>query len=147
MKNSLTGSIIVAFLALCGCNDLSRPGGPGATKSQPGRPTTGETEDTFTLTVPRLATTLHQGETKDVEVGIDRGKTFDGDVKLEVVQRPEGVTIESPGPIIKHGDTSAKLTLKAADDAALGDFTVKVTGHPARGADSTAALKIAVVQK
>ena len=57
------------------------------------------------------------------------------------------MTIDSANPVIKHGDTEAKLTFKAADDAALGDFTVKVTGHPTKGADASNEIKITVAKK
>ena len=51
-------------------------------------------------------------------------------------------------PVIKHGDAEASLVLKVADDAALGDFTVKVGGHSAGGGvDSSNDLKLTVAQK
>ncbi len=40
------------------------------------------------------------------------------------------MTIEPSGSVIKHGETETKVTFKAAADSALGDFTIKVTGHP-----------------
>jgi len=94
-----------------------------------------------------MSTTLHQGETKDVAIGIERGKNFDGDVTLEFADGPQGVTLDSANPLIKHGDTEAKVTLKAQGDASLGDFTIKVTGHPTKGADATNQLGITVVKK
>jgi hypothetical protein len=33
------------------------------------------------------------------------------------------------------------------DDASLGDFTIKVTGHPTKGADATNEFKITVAEK
>ncbi len=63
------------------------------------------------------------------------------------VDGPQGVTLDSANPVIKHGDTEAKVTLKARDDAALGDFTIKVTGHPSKGADATNHLRITVAKK
>jgi hypothetical protein len=97
--------------------------------------------------VPRLSTSLYQGETKEVAIGIERGKNFEGDVRFEFADGPEGVTVESSSPIIKHGDSAAKVTLNAAADASLGGFTVKVTGHPTEGPDSTSELKITVAKK
>jgi len=94
-----------------------------------------------------MSTTLHQGETKEVAIGIERGINFEGDVTLNFADGPEGVTIESASPIIKHGDTAAKVTLKATTDASLGDFTVKVTGHPTKGPDATNEFKITVAKK
>jgi hypothetical protein len=56
--------------------------------------------------------------------------------------------VETSDPVIKHGSTGVTLLLKAAGDAALGDFTVKVTGHTASsGADFTQEFKITVAQK
>ena len=40
-----------------------------------------------------------------------------------------------------------KVTLKAQEDASLGNFTINVTGHPAKGADATSQLKITVAKK
>ena len=60
-----------------------------------------------------MSTTLHQGETKDVSIGIERGKNFDEDVTLKFADGPEGVTLDSASPVIKHGDTETKVTLKA----------------------------------
>jgi hypothetical protein len=116
---------------------------PGAIRARRGSITNpprstpyGEAEKTFKLSVPRTSTTLHQGETKEVAIGIERGKNFEGDVTLKFAGGPEGVTIESASPTIKHGDTEAKATLKATADASLGDFTVKVR-HPIKGPDAT----------
>jgi hypothetical protein len=110
-------------------------------------PLYGEADDTFNLSVPFLSTTLKQGETKAVSMGIKRGKNFDQDVGLKFDGLPKGVTLDPASPVIKHGDTEAKLTLKAADDASLGDFTVKVTGHPTKGPDASTEFKITVDKK
>jgi hypothetical protein len=61
---------------------------------------------------------------------------------------PQGVTLETENPVIKEGDTDAALMLKAAPDAALGDFTFKVTGHTkSSGADFTEEVNLTVAQK
>ena len=122
------------------------PGGPGVTGPRQNQPAYGAAAKTLNLSVPRSSTTVHQGETKEVSIGIERGTNFEGDVTFEFAQGPEGVTIESAKPIIKHGETTAKVTLKATADASLGDFTVKVTGHPIKGADATSEFKITVAK-
>ena len=94
-----------------------------------------------------MSITIHQGETKDASIGIERGKNFDEDVTLAFADGPQGVTLSAASPVIKHGDTEAKVTVKALADASLGDFTIKVTGHPAKGADATTDLKITVAKK
>jgi hypothetical protein len=48
---------------------------------------------------------------------------------------------------MKHGDAEAQVTLTAASDAALGNFAIKVIGHPAKGADSSNELKLTVAKK
>lgn len=58
----------------------------------------------------------------------------------------KGVTVDPAAPVIEHGDTETKVTLKAAADASLGDFTVKVTGHPTKGGDGSTDLEITVAK-
>ena len=107
-----------------------------AMKDRDGRPMTDEEWARAEIVQPRK-----------VAVGIKRGKNFDEDVTLEFAEGPKGVTIDSANPVIKHGDTEAKLTFKATDDASLGDFTVKVTGHPTKGSDASNDFKITVAKK
>jgi hypothetical protein len=149
MKRSLAGLLLMALVAFTGCNwgTKATPGGPGATNTSAKAPLYGQADDTFNLSVPFLSTTLKQGETKAVSMGIKRGKNFDQDVALKFDDLPKGVTLDPASPVIKHGDTEAKLTLKAADDASLGDFTVKVTGHPTKGPDASTEFKITVDKK
>src|SRR6185503_658031 len=78
-------------------------------------------KDSFTLSMPLLSTSLKQGETKTVLIGIKGDKSFDQDVALKFGQMPTGVTVDSISTIIKHGDEEAQFTLTGADDAALGD--------------------------
>ncbi len=104
-------------------------------------------KDTFTLTVPFWTTGLKQGETKSVTIGISRDKQFDQDVALSFTNLPKGVTIEPAGFVIKKSDADAKFSFKAADDAALGDFAVMMTGHPVKGADATHEFKFTVAKK
>jgi hypothetical protein len=56
------------------------------------------------------------------------------------------VTTDPASPAIKHGDKEASVTFNTAGDAALGDFTVKVTGHPTKGADAVSELKISIAK-
>jgi uncharacterized membrane protein len=132
---------------LIGCGDSGKPGGPGVKPGKDKSNVLGPSEETFTLDVPNLSTTLKQGESKNVSISLNRGKDFDEDVTLSFENLPKGVTIDPSKPKIGAGDKEAKLTLKAADDAALGDFAVKVTGHPTKGEDATNDLKIKVEQK
>jgi uncharacterized membrane protein len=146
MKRFCATFLAIAVAAIAGC-DRGTPGGPGASDTPTKRPVVSTADDTFTLSVPTLATNIKQGETKAVTIGIRRGKNIGEDVSLKFEGMPKGVTIDPATPSIKAGDPEAKINLKAADDAALGDFTIKVTGHPAKGADAHNDLKITVEKK
>jgi hypothetical protein len=140
--------VVAAFVALTGCNGKSTPGGPGATNTTTGKGThLGQEDNSFKLSTPTLATRLKQSESKVASIGIKRGKNFDQDVTLKFESLPQGVTIDPASPTLKHGDEEVKVTIKAADDAAVGDFTVKVVGHPKEGPDATSELKLTISKK
>jgi hypothetical protein len=146
MKRALATASALALFALVGC-DKGTPGGPGVTTSGQKAGVFKQGEDTFTLSVPTLSTKLKQGESKVIIIGVSRGKNFDEDVALKFDDLPKGVTVEPAKAEIKHGDKDTKVTLKAADDAALGDHTGKVVGHPTKGSDATHDLKLTVEKK
>lgn len=146
MKGPFAALLTMAMIASSGCSQAV-PGGPGVTNPPHGQPTYGEAEKTFNLSVPRMSTTLHQGGTVEVRIGIERGKNFQEDVALKFADGPKGVTLDSANPVIMHGDAEAKVKVKATDDASLGDFTIKVTGHPTKGGDATNEVKITVAKK
>jgi hypothetical protein len=147
MKKSFACLLIAASVAFAGCNNNSTPGGPGATSNRgDNKPVVGRADDTFTLDPPNLATKVKQGESKAVSIGIKRGKNFDQDVTLKFSDLPKGVTLDPASPVIKHGNAEVKLILKTADDASLGDFTVKMTGHPTKGEDAVNEFKITVTK-
>ncbi len=147
MKSSFAGLLVVVFVAFTGCN-LGTRGGPGATDPNAKRPLLyGQSDDTFNLSVPNLSTTVSQGETKSTAIGIKRGTNFDEEVTLIFASMPRGVTLDPRSPVVKRGETEAKFALTVADDASLGDFTVKVTGHPTKGADASNEFRITVAKR
>jgi uncharacterized membrane protein len=147
MKRTIVGLLVVALVAFAGCSNSGTPGGPGATGKDAKKPLYGEADNTFHLSVPSRSTTLQSGEAKEVTIGIKRGKNLDEDVTLTLTDVPAGVTFDPASPVIKRGDTEATFTFKAGDEAPAGDFTVKVTGHPTKGADATNELKLTVSHK
>lgn len=136
----------MALLAVTGCNQ-GTPGGPGTSDPTAKKPLYGQASDTFNLSVPTLSTSLKQGETHEGSIGIKRGKNFEEDVTLQFADLPKGVTLVPANTVLKHGDTEAKFTLKAEDEAPLGDFKVKVTGRPAKGGEATNEFKLTVAKK
>lgn len=161
MKTLAIGVCAFALFAAFGCNE-SPPEGSKATTSteKPAQPTTtvkkpvvekpiaGEADRTFSLSVPFESVALTQGEEKSVLIGINRGEDFREEVAIEVSGLPRGVTLATTDPSIADSSTDATLMFKAASDAALGDFTVNVTGHTASsGADFTKEFKMTVAKK
>jgi hypothetical protein len=140
MKCAFAGVAAMTLAALTGCAE-STPGGPGTTSKNPGY---GLTDNTFNLSVPIMLSHLQQGEQKEATIGIQRATNFDEDVALTFADVPKGVTVEPASPMIKHDDTDAKITFKAADDASLGNFKVKVTGHPTKGSDAQVELMLTI---
>lgn len=136
----------MTLAALIGCNQ-GTPGGPGAADPSAKKPAYGQANDTFNLSVPAMASAPKQGEQTEATFGIKRAKDFDEDVTLTFTDVPKGVTIEPASAVIKHGDADVKITFKIADGAALGDFNVKVTGHPTKGADAKIEFKLNIAAK
>lgn len=143
MKTLLAGLMLTTMAAMAGCNQ-GTPGGPGTADK---RPAFGQADDTFNLTVPIQSSSLQQGESIESTIGIHRAKNFDEDVALKFADVPKGVTIDPADPVIKHGDTDAKITLKAAEEAPVGEFKVKVTGHPGKGGDAHNEFKLKIAPK
>jgi len=146
VKSLSAGVLILSLVALAGCTE-GTPGGPGATEVTAKKPVLGLADDTFDLEVPRMSTSLKQGESKEIAIRVSRGKNFDQDVTLKFTGVPKGVSLVLASPVIAHGDKEAKVTLKAADDAALGDFTLKATGEPTKGMPASSELKVTVARK
>ncbi len=141
MKKLLALVVVGALVGATGCNH-GTSGGPGATNRE--RSVT-QQENSFSLSPPSTSTSIKQGEKADVKIGISRGKNFDQDVALSFSGVPKGVTIEPAHPTIKAGDKDVNVSVEAAKDAALGDFTVNITGKPAKeGPEATNTMKITV---
>jgi uncharacterized membrane protein len=156
MKMLYTGLAMLSLAALAGCGGATgtsekHAGGPGAaTNASQRAPLVGAAENSFKISPPTFATHLKQGESKEIKIGIDRGKNFDEDVTLKFAgspDMPKGLTFEPASPTIKHGDKEAAVTVKAKDDAAVGDFKIEVKGHPTKGPDAANTLEIKVEKK
>lgn len=140
-----TGTAMAVTL-LGGCTQ-GTPGGPGTTDTSVKKPAFGQADDTFNLSVPVMASSLQQGEKMEATIGIKRAKNFDEDVALAFADVPQGVTVEPADSVIKHGDSDAKITFTAADEAATGVFKIKVTGHPTKGSDAKIEFKLTIAAK
>jgi len=154
--NKLHAGLMGALVATAvGCTQQT-PGGPGvanpapssgATSTSANRPTYSDSADTFSLSVPTLATRVTQGESKTAKIGLSRGSKFREDVTLRFENVPQGISIDPLSPSIASGESDAAVNITADADAAAGDFSIKVIGHPTTGADATSELKLVVSQK
>jgi uncharacterized membrane protein len=158
MKPLFVSLSVLSLAILVGCDSGSsgsnnRVGGPGATASTDRSGSIlGLKDNEFKISTPTLATDVTQGEEKSVDIDIKRGKGFDQDVVLSFANEdgkdlPSGLKITPEKPTIKKGDEKTSIKVKAADDAAIGDFKITVTGKPGSGDSSSATLKIDVKKK
>ncbi|MEZ0229677.1 MAG: hypothetical protein ACAI25_13695 [Planctomycetota bacterium] len=143
MKTSLCLWSLAAVLGTVGCFG-GTAGGPGAVDADR-QPIVGQADDTFQLRAPQ--TTLRQGETQSVSITIKRALNFKEDVTLAFAEMPRGLTVDNKSPVIKSSDSEARLVLTATDDASLGEFSLKITGHPTKGTDATNKFNITVTKK
>lgn len=143
MKVFISSLTLVMCVALFGCTQ-GKPGGPGTTAD---KPTIGQADDTFNLSVPIFASSLKQGEELKTVIGIERAKNFDQDVAIKFTNLPKGVTIDPAEPTLKSSDTDVKITFKAENDSPLGDYKLKVTGHPTSGSDAEVEFMLSVAAK
>jgi len=153
MQKSQLFGIASVFALVCGCNQ-GTPGGPGVQPSSTpqtystNKPVVENSKETFSLKLPVLSTSLKQGETKSVDISISRGTDFTDDVNLQFSSTPDGISIDPASPMLSKSDKDIKINVTAAENAPLGDFTVKVTGHPTKGGpDAQNELKITVSAK
>lgn len=80
-------------------------------------------------------------------IGIKRGKSFGQDVTLKFEGLPSGVTIDQAGAQITRDKEETHLTLTATNAAALGEYEIKVLGHPTTGGPASNTFKITVERK
>ena len=154
MRKMIFGLLLSGLVGTSGCTQ-GTPGGPGVqsmpstTQSQTTyKPVVSDSRDTFSLKLPMISTSIKQGETKSASISIQRGSNFEEDVSLSFSNLPSGVTFEPANPVLKASDKEQKINIMVADDAALGDFTVNVKGHPNKsGADATNELKLTISAK
>lgn len=143
----LMNSLLVLPLAVAlGCTQ-GTAGGPGAEDKSAEKPVYGQAENTFNLSVPVMSSSLQQGVATDSTIGIKRAENFSQDVELQFDGLPSGVTVEPANPVIGSDEEDAKIVFKVGDDAPVGDYVVKVTGHPAEGADAVVDMKVSISAK
>jgi uncharacterized membrane protein len=136
MKQFLSAAVVLGLLVFTGCN-TSPTGGGGAAGG------------TFKLNGPETSTEVKQDSEKSVKITLDRKGDFKEDVKLSAAVSPsdKGVTASVKPGTIKTGDASdVEVAVKASKEA-RGDYTVTVTGTPAKGDKTSVDFKVKVPEK
>jgi uncharacterized membrane protein len=120
----------VGLAALVGCN-----------RDQSGPPKA----DSFKIKGPATMTAIKQGETKMVNLTLDRGKDFKENVKLSADNPPKGFKVEFEPAEVKASDKAeAQMKVIVEKDAAVGEHKVKVTGKPDKGDAQSAEVTLKV---
>lgn len=82
----------------------------------------------FTVTQPGDVTVQPQGEQQMIEVSIERKGKFDGELKAEISDLPDGVEVTEDSVTISKNAKTAKFMLKAEKDAKpVKNHTAKIT--------------------
>jgi uncharacterized membrane protein len=137
---------LCGVLALVGCNNTPS-GGPGASATpQSSSNARADADNIFKLNLPTLTTSLKQGERKEIEIDITRGKTFTQDVNVKLTP-VDGLKFEPAMATIKPSDKNVKINIEAMDNAPVGPKEVKVTGIPKSGTETSETFKVDIGAK
>jgi uncharacterized membrane protein len=99
----------------------------------------------FKIDVPTFDVKVKQGEIEVVTIKLHRGKYFKRDVTLEIAV-DKGISIEPAKIVVKASDKSVvDFTIKVPRGAALGGYTVEVTGKPTTGEPTSVQFTVKVV--
>ncbi len=121
-----------AIFALVGC---ASPQGGGLAKD------TG-----FKIGIPVWTVDVKQGETKSVNVTINRGDYFKQDVRLRITASP-GIAVEPTSVLVRASESpEVAIRITAPANAALGKYRVNVEGTPQEGQATGIDITVKVVE-
>jgi uncharacterized membrane protein len=162
MKLASAAALFGMVVALAGCSQESTPGGPGAsnatkmntsTTTTPtsstsvtttaNKPVVTDKENTFTLKVPEMTTTVRPGKTEELTISISRGSAFRESVKIQF-RAPKGVTITPIEPVIPAGQDKVSVTVQSTKNASVGKTHVEVMAIPESGRSVSLEMPIEV---
>ena len=99
----------------------------------------------FKIAVPTFSTDIKQGQTQNITVLLERGDYFKQDVKLQI-KTSTGISVDPTSVVIKASDKpDVQLKIAAAQNAALGEYRVSVTGIPKTGESTSTEFNVKVV--
>jgi len=102
-------------------------------------------DEGFKIAVPTSNTEVKQGELQTVVVSLQRDSLFKKDVKLQV-KAPKGISVEPTSFTVKASDKpDVQLQIAASKDAAIGEYSVVVTGTPGVGVPTSVGFTVKVI--
>ncbi len=154
MRKFYASLAVMGLVAVVGCNTSATGGGgmraTGPQSTSPkARPPEG-TGGTFKLSAPATSTEVKHGQTKDVKIGISKGKDFKENINFttEVEPADKGVTAEMEKKTWTPSEPEEVMVRVAATDkAAEGNYKVKVTATPAEGKPTDVIFEVKVPAK
>ena len=107
------------------------------------KPVITDKNNTFTLKVPEMTTTVRPGKNEEVTISISRGSAFKESVKLQF-RAPKGVTITPAEPMIPAGQDKVNVNIQSTKDAPAGKTNVEVMAVPESGRSVSLQMPIEV---
>lgn len=140
MKRVLTSAIAAfGFFIGAGCNK-SEPGGHPKSSAS-----TSTNAETFTLSPPRMSTSLKPKESKAVKIDINRKDAFKEAVTLTATDVPPGLSVDEKTKVADSATKEVTFTVTAAENAQAADYIIKVSGKPEKpGKETITDVKITV---
>ena len=107
------------------------------------KPVITDPNNTFTLKVPEMTTTVRPGKKEEVTISISRGRAFKESVKLQF-RAPKGVTITPAEPVIAAGQNKVSVTVQSTKEASVGKTKIEVMAVPESGRSVSLEMPIEV---
>jgi uncharacterized membrane protein len=134
MKKIIMIVVALAWVTVCGCQSSSSRGGSVLRG------------EGFKIAVPTYDTEVKQGEIKIVAVSLERGESFKQDVRLQINTIKGGISVEPAKVLVKASDKpDVQLRITVPKDAALGEYSLSVTGTPETGEPTSTSFNVKVV--
>ncbi len=146
-KLLLTAALPLAF-ALVGCGPTTTTGGT-VTKVTDAKGNQVTMDEKLSINSPVGFVSpfgLKQGESKQLDFNLSRGKDLKDDVELSV-DAPDKVKVEMPKTVPASGDGKFTVKVTVMDDAAVAEHSIKLTAKSGKGTPATSEFKVKVDKK
>jgi uncharacterized membrane protein len=148
LRKLLLGTALPVGFALAGCGPTTTTGGT-TTKVTDAKGNTVTVDEKLSVNGPVGSPyTMKQGESKQLEFSLTRGKDLKDDVELHVEGADKDkVKVEVPKSVPASGDGKFTVKVIVPDDAAVAEHSVKLTAKTSKGPAATAEFKVKVDKK